>query len=131
MPVMSYGTILGEMLPRQDVSSIRQRRLSALRQARESIAYTDRTGYDAVELAELTSKARKKLPKQAFAVPSKRSKSGGTGGYPIPDESHARNALARVAQFGTPQEKAKVRAAVARKFPNIGKAKSATKKGGK
>jgi len=118
-------------LPREVVSSVRQRRLSTLRQTREPIAYTDRTGYDAVELAELTSKARKKLPKQAFAVPSKRSKSGGTGGYPIPDESHARNALARVAQFGTPSEKAQVRAAVARKFPNIGKAKSATKRGGK
>lgn len=39
--------------------------------------------------------------------------------YPIPDASHARNALARVAQNGTPTEKRRVRAAVRRKFPSI------------
>ena len=41
------------------------------------------------------------------------------GSYPIPDESHARNALARVSQHGSEAEKAKVRAAVEKKFPNI------------
>ena len=41
------------------------------------------------------------------------------GSYPIPDESHARNALARVSQHGSEAEKAKVRKAVASKFPNI------------
>lgn len=69
---------------------------------------------EALELvsnAVLTAKARKKLPKEDFAL------SGGR--YPISDESHARNALARVSQHGTPEEKAKVRAAVKRKFPNI------------
>jgi hypothetical protein len=38
-----------------------------------------------------------------------------------PDESHARNALARVAQHGSSAEKAAVRAKVKAKFPNIGK----------
>ncbi len=47
-----------------------------------------------------------------FAIPEKRK-------YPIHDMSHARNALARVSQFGTPTEKRRVRAAVARKFPSI------------
>lgn len=62
--------------------------------------------------AELTAKARKELPKGAFALPG--------GRYPIPDAAHARNALARVAQNGSPEEKAKVRAAVKRRFPGIG-----------
>ncbi len=64
-------------------------------------------------MAKLTTKARKALPKSEFAL--------GGGRYPIENESHARNALARVAQHGTPAEKAKVRAAVHRKYPDIGK----------
>lgn len=68
----------------------------------------------AVAESTLSSESRKKLPKSAFAIPPDR--------YPIHDESHARNALSRVAQHGTPDEKAKVRAAVHRRYPNIGKA---------
>jgi hypothetical protein len=68
---------------------------------------------DRVQLAELTTKARKALPRGTFAIPEKRA-------YPIPDEAHARNALARVAQHGTPDEKARVIAAVKRRFPRIG-----------
>jgi hypothetical protein len=69
-------------------------------------------------MAKLTSKARGKLKSSSFAVPSKKP---GSGSYPIPDASHARNALARVSQHGSPSEKAKVRAAVHRKYPSIGK----------
>ena len=72
-------------------------------------------------MAKLTTKARKSLPKTSFAIPEKKA-------YPIPDAAHARNALARVAQNGTPAEKAKVRKAVAKKFPKIAQAK---KTGGK
>lgn len=61
---------------------------------------------------KLTSKARKSLPKSSFVFKKSRS-------YPIEDANHARNALARVAQNGTPAEKAKVRAAVHAKYPNI------------
>jgi len=70
------------------------------------------------EVAKLTGKQRKALPKGDFAEPGKRA-------YPIEDENHARNALARVSQHGTPAEKAKVRAAVKGKYPAIkqGKAK--------
>lgn len=64
-------------------------------------------------MATLTAKQRKRMSTSTFAIPESRS-------YPIPDESHARNALARVAQHGTPAEKKRVRAAVKRKFPNIG-----------
>jgi hypothetical protein len=63
-------------------------------------------------MAKLTSAERKSLPKGAFALPGRR--------YPIENISHGRNALARVSQHGTPEEKKKVRAAVHRKFPSIG-----------
>jgi hypothetical protein len=62
------------------------------------------------------------MSKSEFAIPSE--KEGGKGGYPIPDVSHARNALARVSQHGTPEEKATVRRKVHAKFPNIGKQRS-------
>src|ERR1700761_3981650 len=65
---------------------------------------------------DLTTKDRKKLSKKSFALPGKRK-------YPIPDKAHARNALARVAQNGTPAEQKKVRAAVKKRFPSIGKKK--------
>jgi hypothetical protein len=65
-------------------------------------------------MAKLTAKKRNALKSSSFAEPGKRA-------YPIQDASHARNALARVSQHGTPAEKAKVRAAVHRKYPSIGK----------
>ncbi len=65
---------------------------------------------------DLTTKQRKKLSKKEFALPGKRK-------YPIPDKAHARNALARVAQHGTSAEQKKVKAAVKRRFPSIGKSK--------
>lgn len=40
--------------------------------------------------------------------------------FPVNDANHARNALARVSQFGSPEVKARVRATVHRKFPGIG-----------
>ena len=61
-----------------------------------------------------TAKGRKRLKSSSFALPSQRA-------YPIQDASHARNALARVAQHGTPAEKATVRRKVAAKYPGIGK----------
>ncbi len=73
------------------------------------------------EGGRLTAADRQALPKGDFALPGKGNgpKGAGSGSYPIPDESHARNALARVSQHGSPAEKAKVRAAVHRKFPDI------------
>jgi hypothetical protein len=74
-------------------------------------------------MAELTPKKRNALPSKSFALPGKGAgpKGKGSGSYPIPDASHARNALSRVAQFGSSSEKATVRAKVKAKFPNIGK----------
>ena len=67
-------------------------------------------------MAKLTYGERKRLGNSTFAIPSKRK-------YPIPDASHARDALARVSGNGTPAEKKQVRAAVHKKFPSIGKGK--------
>ena len=64
-------------------------------------------------MAELTSSARNRLATSSFALPGRR--------YPIHDAAHARNALARVSQHGSSSEKARVRAAVHRRFPGIGK----------
>jgi hypothetical protein len=64
-------------------------------------------------MAKLDTEQRNDLPTEDFALPGRR--------YPIHDVAHARNALARVAQFGTDSEKAIVRAKVHRKFPKIGK----------
>jgi hypothetical protein len=74
-------------------------------------------------MSKLTAGQRNKMSSRSFALPGKGSGpyGKGAGSYPIPDKAHARNALARVAQHGTPAEKAKVRAAVHRKFPDIGK----------
>lgn len=72
------------------------------------------------EKAKLTTKRRKALATSAFAIPEKRA-------YPIHDRSHAANALSRVSQFGTPEEKTRVRAAVARKYPGMGKPRKAKK----
>jgi hypothetical protein len=64
-----------------------------------------------VREAVLTAKKRANLKPSDFAIPP--------DGYPIHDEEHARNALSRVAQNGSDEEKAKVRAAVKKRYPNI------------
>jgi hypothetical protein len=71
-------------------------------------------------MAKLNAKARQALPKSDFARPGQGEgkKGAGSGSYPIPDASHARNALAR--SSGKPVAAA-VRAKVRAKFPNIGK----------
>lgn len=62
-------------------------------------------------MAKLHAKQRNALPTKDFAGPDR--------SYPIADRSHARNALARAS--GKPVEK-RVRAAVHRKYPNLGEA---------
>ena len=70
-------------------------------------------------MAKLTAKTRQSLPSSDFARPGKGAgkKGAGSGSYPIPDASHARNALAR--SSGKPIAAA-VRAKVHAKFPGIG-----------
>lgn len=73
-------------------------------------------------MSKLTAKDRKSLPKKDFALPGKGTgpEGKGSGSYPIPDASHARNALSRVSANGTPEEKAAVDRKVHEKFPGIG-----------
>ena len=64
-------------------------------------------------MSKLSAKQRNKLPGSTFAGPDR--------SYPIPDRSHAVNALARASQNATASLKAKIRAKVHKKFPGIGK----------
>ena len=68
-------------------------------------------------MAELTAAGRKRIKPSNFGLPKQRA-------YPIHDIAHARNALARVAQFGTDAEQSKVKRAVCKKYPSLCKKKS-------
>ena len=74
-------------------------------------------------MARLSYKRRKKLPAKDFAVAGRK--------YPIEDKAHARNALARVSQHGSAEQKAAVRKKVHAKSPAIavsGDGKARTRK---
>jgi hypothetical protein len=62
-------------------------------------------------VAKLTARSRNALPAKEFAGPGR--------SFPIPDASHARNALARVSNK-SPAVKAEVRAKVHAAYPKIG-----------
>jgi len=66
-------------------------------------------------MSKLTTNARKHISKGKFGVPSKAPASGS---YPMPDRSHAVNAMARAS--GKPVE-AKVRAKAHALYPGLGK----------
>jgi hypothetical protein len=66
-------------------------------------------------MAKLTAKQRDNLKASQFALPG--------GRFPINDKAHAKAALQRVSQFGTPAEKATVRKKVAAKYPGIEQSK--------
>lgn len=61
---------------------------------------------------KLTYAERQRLSSKEFAIPSQRK-------YPIDTANRARNALARVSAYGTPEEKRRVCEAVHRKYPGI------------
>lgn len=61
-------------------------------------------------MAKMSASERDTLPAKDFAGPDR--------SFPVNDRSHARNALARASQFH-PELKAKIRAKVAKKFPDI------------
>ena len=92
----------------------------------EKVAYTEKDLVDSInafeaELVagqvkiakELTEGAREDLPDSAFALPGRK--------YPISDVAHAKNALARVSQFGTSAERETVRKKVYAKYPELKK----------
>lgn len=63
-------------------------------------------------MGKITAKKRKRMKSSTFALPKERK-------FPIPDAAHARNALSRVSQHGSPSEVKRVKAAVHKKFPSI------------
>lgn len=76
----------------------------------------------------MSLQTRESLPSKSFAIPSRKAKKIGVEGqiqgkakgkYPIPDLKHARNALARVSQFGSPEEREAVRRKVYSKYPEL------------
>jgi hypothetical protein len=71
-------------------------------------------------MAKLTTKTRKSLSSKSFVFPKSRK-------FPIEDAAHARDALSRAAAKGGSVE-AKVRAAVHKKYPSLGKKRSAAKR---
>lgn len=64
-------------------------------------------------MAKLTAATRNAIPTSKFALGGRR--------YPIEDAAHARNALSRVSQNGSPAEKAEVRRKVHARYPGIGR----------
>ena len=62
-------------------------------------------------MAKLDTAERKSLPSKDFAGPGR--------SYPIPDRSHAQNALARAAQNASPAEQSSIRSKVAAKYPGM------------
>ena len=103
--------------------------MSRTRSEKDKMADKPKKKHWAKKNGHLTAGARQDMPKSDFALPGKGEgpKGAGAGSYPIPDASHARNALARVAQHGSSAEKKEVRAKVHEKFPGIaegGKKKS-------
>lgn len=77
-----------------------------------AICHASTNESEEVDETELNAKKRKSLPTSDFALPKERK-------YPVDTKNRARNALARVSQFGSNKEKAKVRSKVKRKYPGI------------
>jgi hypothetical protein len=75
-------------------------------------------------MAVISTKTRNRLPKSSFALKKKVGKAAGS--YPIPDISYARNARARVMQFGSSAEQKAVFRATAKKFPRLRKSSGST-----
>jgi hypothetical protein len=70
-------------------------------------------------VAKLTAKKRKKMPKKQFALPEGTGPDKSTDQYPINDEEHAVQALARGKQNLSPEDYAKLVAKVCAKFPGL------------
>jgi hypothetical protein len=86
-----------------------------------NMQFADRSIFDnIISERKLTARGRNQIKKSNFAIPSKAPNSGS---YPIHDISHARNALARVSQHGSPTEKETVKSAVYKNYPELKKRK--------
>jgi hypothetical protein len=63
-------------------------------------------------MAVLGTKQRNRMPRTSFAIPETKS-------YPINDRQHGANALTRVKQHGTADEKGRVYRAVCRRYKSL------------
>ncbi|HVX90869.1 MAG TPA: DUF6582 domain-containing protein [Candidatus Paceibacterota bacterium] len=63
-------------------------------------------------MGKLSAKQRNALPSSEFAEPGQRK-------YPLNNPAHARNALARASQHASPELRAKIKAKVRARYPNI------------
>ena len=101
---------------------ILQKKMQAVRSGAgaDIVAHNEPEG-EVIAEKDLDAAERRALPDKDFALPGKGKGPEGkqAGSYPIPDKNHARMALAMVAKHGSAEDKAKVRAAVAKKFPGI------------
>jgi len=86
-----------------------------LKKLDNALSFYKEAKYFKYEEKTLTYKQRKALPDTAFAIIT----ADGERKYPIHDIAHARNALARVTQYGNAEEKKKVRSAVYKKYPEL------------
>lgn len=80
---------------------------------------------------KLTADSRRKLPTSSFALPGKDPDvKGAKGTYPIDTPGRAQNALGKAKRFASPADQAKVKKAVAKKYPGmkVSGTKSAKKK---
>lgn len=75
-------------------------------------------------MAALTTERRKSLGSNQFVFPQTRA-------YPIDTAARARNALSRGSQNASPEQLAKIKAAVSRRYPGIKIAGLMKKKRGK
>lgn len=72
-------------------------------------------------MAKLSEKGRRLIEGKNFASPKGTGDDKDKDAYPIHDKAHARAALSRVSRHGSEEEKKRVRAAVKKKYPGIGK----------
>lgn len=69
-------------------------------------------------MAKKPPKPNTPAPKGSYAIPATKTEGAK---YPVDTIAHARNALSRVGQHGTPEQKAKVYAKVKREYPELAK----------
>lgn len=70
-------------------------------------------------MAKLTADQRKTLSKKVFGLPEK---APGPGSYPMPDRSHAANAMSRASANASPADQKRIRSKAHKMYPGMGMA---------
>ena len=119
--IQGVEKFLIQMAEDENLLKYRPRLQALLKQIQRSAKSDKNLEETQLDEKDLSAKERRALPDSDFALSGKGEGPKGkqAGSYPIPDESHGRSALSMVAKHGTSEEKAKVRAAVKKKFPGI------------